>query len=71
MKNEFTAYVEKGEDWWIAQCPEIPEANGQGRTPEEALDDLRAAIELVLEYRRERGDETASPGAVKQTVAIG
>ncbi|MBI5948443.1 MAG: type II toxin-antitoxin system HicB family antitoxin [Chloroflexi bacterium] len=54
MRNEFTAIIEPGENgWWIAQCPEVPGANGQGRTPEEARSDLAAAIELVLEYLRD------------------
>ncbi len=71
MRNEFTAIVEKGAEWWIAQCPEIPEANGQGRTPDEAVADLKAAIEFVLSYRREEASESAAPGTLKMTVAIG
>ena len=33
MRNEFTALIEREKDWYIAYCPEIPGANGQGRTP--------------------------------------
>ncbi|MPY91378.1 MAG: hypothetical protein GEU99_26150 [Luteitalea sp.] len=39
----------------IAYCPEIPGANGQGRTKEEARQDLADAIALILEDRREEG----------------
>ena len=35
MKNEFAAIIEKDEDWYIAYCPEILGANGQGNTIEE------------------------------------
>jgi predicted RNase H-like HicB family nuclease len=35
--------------------PEIPEANGQGRTIEECRENLKAAIELILEDRAEEG----------------
>ena len=35
MKNEFTAIIEKDDDWCIAYYPEIPGANGQGKTIEE------------------------------------
>lgn len=52
MHNEFTAVVEQDNDWFIAYSPEIPGANGQGRTKEECLLDLAAAIELILEDRR-------------------
>jgi predicted RNase H-like HicB family nuclease len=38
--------------YW-AICPEIPGANGQGKTIEEAKDNLREAIELILEDCRQ------------------
>jgi predicted RNase H-like HicB family nuclease len=37
MHNEFTAIIEKDEDWYIACCPEIPAANGRGKTEEESF----------------------------------
>jgi predicted RNase H-like HicB family nuclease len=55
MRNEFTAVYEHDGEWHIAYCPEIPGANGQGRTREEALVSLRGAIALILEDRREDG----------------
>jgi predicted RNase H-like HicB family nuclease len=55
MRNEFTAVVERDGPWYIAYCPEIPGANGQGKTKDECLESLRAAIELILEDRREEG----------------
>jgi len=53
MHNEFTAVIEQDGDWFIAYCPEIPGANGQGRTIEECRQDLAEAIKLILEDRRE------------------
>jgi predicted RNase H-like HicB family nuclease len=53
MHNEFTAIIEQHEEWFIAYCPEIPGANGQGRTREECRKNLAGAIELILEDRRE------------------
>ena len=52
MRNEFTAIIEKDDNWYIAYCPEIPGANGQGRTEDDARRDLREAIALILEDRR-------------------
>ena len=49
MKHEFTAIFERDGDWHIAHCPEIPGANGQGRTKEQARQSLSEAIELILE----------------------
>ena len=51
MRNEFTAIVEQDEGWFIAYSPEIPGANGQGRTKEDALESLSQAIALILEDR--------------------
>lgn len=53
MQNEFTVIFERDEEWFIAYCPEIPGANGQGRTKDEARESLAQAIALVLEDRRE------------------
>lgn len=52
MLNEFTAIIEEDGDWYIAYCPEIPGANGQGRTEEDARRNLGEAIALILEDRR-------------------
>lgn len=54
MKSEFTAVIEEApEGGFWAICPEIPGANGQGESIEEAKESLREAIELILEDRRE------------------
>jgi len=55
MHNEFTAIIERDGEWCIAYCPEIPGANGQGKTEEEARENLAEAIALILEDRREEG----------------
>ncbi len=54
MKAEFTAIIEEApEGGYWAISPEIPGANGQGETIEEAKNSLREAIELILKDRRE------------------
>lgn len=52
MPNEFTAIIEHDGKWYVAYCAEIPGANGQGRTKEEARENLADAIALILEDRR-------------------
>jgi len=49
MHNEFTAIVEQDDNWYIAYCLDVPGANCQGYTKEECLDNLRDAIDLILE----------------------
>ena len=48
MKQEFTASVWKEGDWFVAQCREVDVAS-QGETEEEALANLREALELHFE----------------------
>ncbi len=71
MRNEFTAIIEKDEDWYIAYCPEIPGANGQGRTKDEVLESLSEAIALILEDRLEDGLRGVPPDAIRETVSVG
>ena len=53
MRNEFTAIVEQNGPWYVAYCAEVPGANGQGKSREECIANLREAIEWALEVRRE------------------
>ena len=54
MKGELTAIIEAApEGGYWAICPEIPGANGQGETVEEAKADLKKAVALILEDRLE------------------
>ena len=70
MRNEFTAVVEQENEWYIAYCPEIPGANGQGKTQEECLGSLVDAIALILEDRRESGLRGVPKDAVKEVVVV-
>ena len=71
MRNEFTAIIEADEDWLIAYCPEILGANGQGRTKDEAKQNLAEAIELILEDRREEGLRGVPADAIQEVVSLG
>ncbi len=71
MRNEFTAIIEQDGDWFIAYCPEISGANGQGRTKDEAKENLAGAIDLILEDRREEGMRGVPKDAIKEVVSIG
>ena len=70
MRNEFTAVIERDEIWYIAYCPEIPGANGQGKTIDEAKESLADAIGLILEDRREDGLRGVPSDAIREIVAV-
>jgi predicted RNase H-like HicB family nuclease len=70
MYNEFTAIIEKDGDWYIAYCPEVPGANGQGKTIAECKASLAAAISLILEDRREDALRGLPEDAIREVVAV-
>ena len=70
MRNEFTAIIEKDGDWYVAYSPEVPGANGQGRTIEESRESLAEAIALILEDRREDALRGVPPDAVQGVVIV-
>ena len=57
MKAELTAVYVKQDDWIVATVAEIPGVNTQGRTIEEARENLHEALELVLQANREQTHE--------------
>ncbi len=70
MHNEFTAVIEREGEWYIAYCPEVPGANGQGKSKDEARESLAEAIALILEDRREDGLRGIPPDAIKEKVTV-
>jgi len=70
MHNEFTAIIEEDEGWFIAYCPEIPGANGQGSTVEESRESLAEAINLILEDRRDDALRGVPEDAIRGTVVL-
>ena len=71
MKGELTAIIEKApEGGYWAICPEVPGANGQGQTLEEAKENLRKAANLILKDRLEDIRRGLPKDAIQETIAI-
>lgn len=58
MTTELTAIFRRVPEGYIAFVPELPGANAQGETLEEARENLREAVQLVLEANRDLGTPT-------------
>jgi len=55
---QYTVVIRKAPDgFFIASCPLIPEAHAQGKSYQDCLANIKEAMELCLEYRKERGEE--------------
>ena len=71
MKGEFTAIIEEapvGGYWAI--CPEVPGANGQGETVEDAKESLKEAIRLIFEDRVEDARRGLPGDAIQSVIAV-
>ena len=58
MKFTLTAVFQKVPEGYIGYVEELPGANTQGNTLEEARENLKEAIELVLEANRQLSEES-------------
>jgi len=71
VTNQFTAVIERDGEWFIAFCPELPGANGQGRTKDECLENLREAIILILDDRRSDALRGVPADAIREIITVG
>ena len=71
MVNRFTAVFEQEGEWWIGFVEELPGANTQGATLDEARENLREAVALILEANRELAErETAGRNVIKEELVV-
>jgi predicted RNase H-like HicB family nuclease len=70
MVNRYTAVFEQDGDWWIGYAEELPGANTQGATLNEARANLQEAIQLVIEANRELARREASRTAIREELLV-
>ena len=51
--QKFTAVFEREGEWWIGYVEELPGVNTQGRTLEEVRENLKEAVQLIIEANRQ------------------
>jgi hypothetical protein len=72
VTNQFTAIIEQDMAWFIACSPEIPRANGQGRTKDEARERLaEGPIRLTLYDPAKTVSGVFHRGAILDTLPSG
>ena len=71
MLNTFTAVFEQDGDWWVAYVEELPGANKQGATLEESRENLKEAVQLIIEANRELARrETEGKDVIREDLLI-
>ena len=70
MRNRYTVVVQRDGKWFTAFCPEVPGANGQGRTKAQCRKSLSEAIHLILEDRRKDAAQGLPEDAIQETLTV-
>ena len=70
MSIKLHTVFEKGDKYYIGYCLEVPGANGQGETLDECRQNLKEAIELILETRAEEGRIGIPEDAIEEEIAL-
>ncbi len=60
MERTFEATIEKRNKWYIGWVDEVPGAFSQGRTIKEVEENLKEAVQLILESHQELRDQGTS-----------
>jgi predicted RNase H-like HicB family nuclease len=60
-----------GEDgYWVVECPSLPGCISQGRTREEAIANIKEAIELYIEHLTAKGKPIPEDRLERQVVIV-
>ena len=71
MENRFTAVFEQVGKWWIGYVEELPGENTQGKTLEETRENLKEAVQLIIEANRELARrETVGRQVVREELLV-
>ena len=70
MKHQFTSVIEKRGKWFVAYIEEIPGVNTQGKTLAEARRNLKEALTMVIEAKRELAARDRSQDALREPITV-
>lgn len=70
MLNQFHAFFEKDGEWLVGYCPEIPGANGMGKTLEECRENLIEAVRLILQDRYEDSLHSLNDSYINELITV-
>ncbi len=70
MERTFEATIEKRGRWYIGWVDAVPGAFSQGRTIEEVQENLKEAIQLILETQQELRDSGIAGKILKRKIQV-
>ena len=71
MTRRYTVIIEEGEDgFFVVHCPALEGCWSQGKTRDEALTNIREAIELYLESMAANGERISEKDVETAVVTV-
>ena len=70
MEQTFEATIEKCDRWYIGWVEAVPGAFSQGRTVKEVEENLKEAVQLILESHHELRDQKAGGEILKRKIQV-
>jgi len=70
MERTFEATIEKRDKWYIGWVESVPGAFSQGRTIREVQENLKEAVQLILESQRDLREEGIASKIVKRKIQV-
>jgi predicted RNase H-like HicB family nuclease len=70
VERTFEATIEKRDRWYIGWVDAVPGAFSQGRTIREVQENLKEAVQLILESQRELREEGAGGKILKRKIQV-
>ena len=70
MEQTFEATIEKRDKWYIGWVEAVPGAFSQARTIEEVEEDLKEAVQLILESQKELRYQGTGGEIVKKRIQV-
>lgn len=70
MERTFEATIEKRDKWYIGWVDAVPGAFSQGRTIKEVQEDLKEAVQLILESQQELRAKGVAEKILKRKIRV-
>ncbi len=68
---KFLVTLERDEDgYYVVECPSLPGCLSQGKTPDEAMANIREAIEGIIDLRRRKGIPPPTVDVAEVEIAV-
>ena len=70
MERAFEATIEKRDKWYIGWVDAVPGAFSQGKTIKEVEENLKEAVQLILESQQELREQGIASNIIKKKIQV-